>query len=329
MSDSTLETDPGSNGRIEWEARIPLLDNRFMWGDWLKVSVISAAVLMAIVPILAWVIDGDVLFLPLLVIPIVLGAMSVLFVLASLVLGNRSSATFAITDKGVEYRAGSRERKLDRLAFFAGLLARSPGTAGAGALAMSREAETTPWRDVRTVRVYEGPRVITLMDSWHVVARLYVPAESFAQVAEAVRRHQGAQHPPRPAASTPSRPWWWYAGWAVLCAALAVGAQAWPWNDAEVGARIALFASAAVLLSGVTGVGGRRLFGLLGLLGMLPLAWGLATSAMEPVEGLFGTSPAYTLDTPLLVLAAACTIALLVLAGWRAFGPVRERGGSD
>ena len=332
MSDFGKTDDAGpatSPDSIEWDYRIPLINNRFMLWDWFKVSAISTAIMLVIVPIVAFVVEGELQLFPLVVAPVVFVVLWVLFVLACLLLGNHHNATFAVTPKGVGYQAGARERRLDRLAFLAGVLGGSASTAGAGALAASRESEFTQWRNVQAVKVYEDVRVIALMDSWHVIQRLYVPEELFEHVAQTVQRLH-AEHPPTKEAGAATRKaWWWYAGWAALCAALAIGAQAWPWNDAELAARVALFASGAVLISGMTENIGRRLFGLLGLLGMVPHAWGLSTSAMEPLEGLFGTSRTFTLDTPLLAVAAGCTIVLFGLAAWRSFGPIRTKVGTQ
>lgn len=192
---STPAAAPVTPGRIEWRYDIPLLTSRFMLWDFLRVTLLSAALMYVIVIVAGLVFGQELILLPWQVPAIIVGVLLGLFVLASLLLGNRQGARFAVDAKGVEYHAEKRESRMNRIVAAVGALMGSPTTAGAGALAMSREHLHLEWEGIREVRYYPSARVIAIRNSWRTMLRLHCSPELYDDVAAAVRHHHAATPP--------------------------------------------------------------------------------------------------------------------------------------
>lgn len=192
---STPAAAPVTPGRIEWRYDIPLLTSRFMLWDFLRVTLLSAALMYLIVIVAGLVFGQELILLPWQVPAIIVGVLLGLFVLASLLLGNRQGARFAVDAKGVEYHAEKRESRMNRIVATVGALMGSPTTAGAGALAMSREHLHLEWEGIREVRYYPSARVIAVRNSWRTMLRLHCPPELYDDVAAAARHHHAATPP--------------------------------------------------------------------------------------------------------------------------------------
>ncbi|NCD18026.1 MAG: hypothetical protein EOL91_12105 [Actinobacteria bacterium] len=192
---STPAAGPVTPGRIEWRYDIPLLTSRFMLWDFLRVTLLSAALMYVIVIVAGLVFGQELILLPWQVPAIIVAVLLGLFVLASLLLGNRQGARFAVDAKGVEYHAEKRESRMNRVVAAVGALLGSPTTAGAGALAMSREHLLLEWEGIREVRYYPSARVIAIRNSWRTMLRLHCPPELYDDVAAAVRHHHAATPP--------------------------------------------------------------------------------------------------------------------------------------
>lgn len=187
MSTGEPESDEAP---LTWAYDIPLINNRFIVWDWLCAMLITVGiVILVVLGIVAFeesvelsdLAGTEVVF------AIAFGVLTVLSLLAALVMGNHVSAQFTLDAQGVTFETGRRERTISRLAIVLGILSGRPGMVGAGALVASRERERHPWQEVRKVTVHNGPRVVSLSDSWHVFMRLYCPPELFEEVVHRVR----------------------------------------------------------------------------------------------------------------------------------------------
>lgn len=181
-----------SNEVFDWIVDVPLLTSRFMVWDFFKVSLFAVVGMYLSVAACGLLMEGELIVLPIAVFGLTFGILLALFVLTSLLLGNHQKARFIVDSDGVEYQAQRRERALSRFAFIAGLLARNPSVAGAGALAASREQLRVPWSDVRRVVVHERAHVIELRNSWRAVQRLYCPADQFPRIVSAAKAYHAA-----------------------------------------------------------------------------------------------------------------------------------------
>ena len=196
---------PGQTGpalppdALRWEARVPLLTNLFILYDFVKVLAISFLVMQVLLAVMT-VATGQRLKLETIAAYAKLGgaAVLVLGVIMLLVMllffWNRFPMRFTLWPRGAMVESLSRRGKAgNRLALILGLLARKPGVAGAGLLGMSQESVFTAWPEVYRVRVHEARRVVSLMNRWRVVLRLYCTPENFSpvQAAAAAWAEQG------------------------------------------------------------------------------------------------------------------------------------------
>jgi len=173
---------------LAWAARIPLINNRFIWWDFLKVSVISMALLWTVVFVGSLIADAsDPVLLPWQFPLLIGGIFGVCFFLACLIMGNGYNARFLIDADGVHWESGSKEKATNRAVFIIGALAGSTSAAGAGLLAASEESGSIPWSRIRRLNVHPGPRVVSVRNGWRVVVRLYIPAESWDLVVARLR----------------------------------------------------------------------------------------------------------------------------------------------
>jgi hypothetical protein len=187
---SEKDTEPS----IIWDIAFPLVTNRFFLYDMIKVTFFSCFVFILIFFVIL-AIDKSLHSLPgfLLMGALFFVAFNVLFLFIALFFfGNRYAARFAISEKGVSWETRSKRAKTaNRAAVLIGVLSKKPGVAGAGLLGMSGEAGFMKWKDIKKIKAYSGPGVLTLMNSWRVVTRVYCTPENFLQVLEISKKNSG------------------------------------------------------------------------------------------------------------------------------------------
>jgi hypothetical protein len=193
--------DPNSP-RFEWQAEMPLLTNRFFLYDGGKLvfwTGIGVGVLMFFGCLLA----GSLRSLPTLLglFGAILLAMLFLFLLIALLFfGNRFPMSFTIGPGGIGWASVSRRaRAANRIAVVAGIASGSLGGTGAGLLAVSQETGYLSWSEVRRIRPYPAERVITVMNNWRVVTRLYCTPDNYAYVARLADWYFTVTRPSAPA----------------------------------------------------------------------------------------------------------------------------------
>ena len=316
-------SDAPSNGVIAWEYDVPLLTNRFILYEFVKVTAISVGLMYVVLGLMSALVEGELLILPWPVALVTFATVLVLFAIAALVMGNRHHALFVVGPKGVGYEAGEREKALTRATAGVGAVAGSATTSGAAMAAAARDSLYTPWDDIHRVSVHETQRVISLKNSWRVVLRLYVPEELWTQVVASVETYN-AETPATPGRTAPIA-WSYRVGWVVIGLALTMGAQAWEWNDISVAGRVGVFGGLMVVLAGLAEGPARRILGLAGGVAMLAHAGSLVYSALQPAWGLWTVRYAGSQDTALLVLALVCTITLAGMGFVRAYGGAHDR----
>jgi hypothetical protein len=186
-----VETGPAATGEISWEVNTPLLTNQFIMYDLLKVWGFST---LFLVLLMAGIAVYDHNWRTLAGMAPVVGAVSagllVLLILVMLVFfGNRFPMGFRLDpQRAMVVSLSGRGRWGNRLAVILGALAGKPGVAGAGLLGMAQETVGVVWDDVRRLNIHAPARVISLMDSWHVVMRLYCTPQNYAEVLNAVKK---------------------------------------------------------------------------------------------------------------------------------------------
>jgi hypothetical protein len=207
---------PASTELLSWEFNVPLLTNQFIMYDLLKVWGISSLFLFLLL-------TGIVVYdrnwraftgmLP--VVGLVSGGFLALLILVMLVFfGNRFPMRFTLGPQGAMVCSLSRRGRWgNRLAVILGALAGKPGVAGAGLLGMAQETTGVAWEDVRRLKIHAQARVISLMDSWHVVMRLYCTPTNYDEVLTSVQKWAApglkkATQPRRARSFSPNRRLW-------------------------------------------------------------------------------------------------------------------------
>lgn len=328
MSDEAQNAGVPAGEVIEWEARVPLLTSRFMLWDFGKVIVISIAIMYALVAIMGWFVDGEFVWLPLVVLPIAAGAMAVLFAIACLLLGNRFTMRLAVGPEGVAYSSGAAERRWNRAAIILGVLAGSASAAGAGLLASSNEDGGFTWSEIHRANEYPGPRVITLRNSWRAVLRLYCTPENYEQVRAAVAAGiaRGATERATAEAAEPEaprRPWYAYAAAVLVPAVAVILVTAWPWLQYEDGMRFVVLSGLLLIVASLQRGFLRRAPAALSLLPTAYVVYLTSAEMLSTSEGWFPGEINYGFeyDTVLLVITLAGEATLVGLALWRLLGP--------
>ena len=197
-------TTPQETPEFVWAAEMPLLTNRFFLYDAVKLLFWVAVVFSAILLVCATFAESLGKILPVFgILGLILAGFLFLFVLiAWIFFGNRFATSFRVSSYGIGWASLSRRaRTANRLAVVAGALGGSMSTAGAGLLAVSAESGAVPWSDIRQVKKYPDERVITIMNSWRVVIRLYCTPENYAYVSQLLDWYFNAT---RPAAALPT-----------------------------------------------------------------------------------------------------------------------------
>ena len=174
-----------------WDTEFSLLTDRFVLWDFGKLLAWTYGIIVVMFSVILLV-TGEPEDIPsiLRIFAIVLGGFAILFVLIMLVVfRNRFQARATISDDGVMVASTSRIGKFfNRFAVVAGALGRSPGTAGAGLLATSGETVAIEWAELHRIKEHRDQTVLSLMNSWRVVVRLYCTPENYGTVLTLVRR---------------------------------------------------------------------------------------------------------------------------------------------
>lgn len=320
---------------VEWEYRIPLLTNRFMLWDIARLIGVSVLIMYALVAIMGWFVDGYLALLPPAVLAIAAGILLGLFAIASVLLGNQITATFAVGPEGVAYRAGARERKLSRLAIALGVLGLNPGVTGAGLLTYSRETSVWPWEEIHAARYYPQSRVIALRNSWRTMLRLHCTAENYDAIRALVEAGiaSGASQRgaiAKEAAGRGSRPWWSIALGVTIPLVGGTLTAAWPWLHYDPGMRVLVIPVLLLVVAGVFRGGVGKIAAAVSLGPMAYIIFLTVREMIEPIPGVFlgVTTYSWQLDTGLLAVTLAGELLLAGFALWILFGgrqPERSR----
>ncbi|MBM4283995.1 MAG: hypothetical protein FJ128_01930 [Deltaproteobacteria bacterium] len=218
----------------DWEINVPLLTNRFILYDLFKIVGITTLIMLFLMQGMLLLTDRFDLRamtgLAQLVVVCCLGLLVLMVLVMLLFFGNRFPMQFHLDPQGAVAVSGSRRGKVaNRLAVILGLLAGKPGVAGAGLLGMAQEEVGITWPQVERLNIHAPQHVISLMNSWRVVIRLYCTPENFAAVREQVEAWWQAADRRRARQRGRVRwPWAMLLGQSALAVVAAVFLQALP-----------------------------------------------------------------------------------------------------
>ena len=187
---------------IEWQKDVSLLGQPTMVANFLKVIVIAAGVMSALLVFMAFVTDGrGEILVSLELTGMCVGFVAILMLLIMIVFfRNRMSMAFRVDAAGA--RAGVIDRRARagaKTALVVGALSGNPQLAGAGLIAVSSSSQSVAWSAVKKVRRSPRWRTIALANSWRTVLILYCEESNYEAVDRFVEGAvQAAPHLARP-----------------------------------------------------------------------------------------------------------------------------------
>ena len=167
--------------RLDWQAAVPLLTNRFVLYDSVRAIAISGGLFFALTAGI-FALQGEpglaLEMLPLLGIALA-AIVALLAVSAFVVMGNRWHVRFTIDSRGVHWV----QLRPPRIGLLAALAAQSghPTAHSAARLVRIGDSGALPWREISRFREHPDAGVISLMNRWRVVLRLYCDASDYVR----------------------------------------------------------------------------------------------------------------------------------------------------
>jgi hypothetical protein len=175
---------------LMWESEMPLLNNRFFLYGMAKLLLWTGLICGVIFGAIAIPAGGvKALGSMVAILGLILFGLLFLFVMISLVFfGNSYRVKYLLAAPGIGWESmGRRGKVANRLALVAGALSGSPSVAGAGLLAAASESGLLGWESVARIKAYPALSVISVMNSWRVVTRLYCTPQYYAYAVQWLR----------------------------------------------------------------------------------------------------------------------------------------------
>ena len=279
--EAQTENTESAGKEIVWDINFPLVTNVYVMGDMLAVWGITWILMAGILLTLA-LFSGHsgTLSAMLEVIPILGFVCLALFVVSILVMvvifRNRFYAVFMVTRKGASYQVSGAQSKANTAVAILGAVAGKPGVVGAGLLAKAQEGEFFEWSDVFRVNLDSDRHVVILRNTWRTIVRLYCTPENYEAVAqmalEGVERATGKRA--RDGVSRTARRNLaarnLFNRWTALTFLSTIGITASPFIDMDDCGLIILGLGGLVIVSVAAFGSVRKLFAIIGLVGV---AW--------------------------------------------------------
>lgn len=175
----------GAHERIEWCIHVPIFRNTVI----LKQLGLAVGIPFGLLIIILVVVSGKSVYtLYALGLLIALLFLTWLFIMA--VYGGKYEAEFELDEKGVLCRTQAKQAKKDKvvnaLTVFLGLLSGKPGVAGAGILAQSRQQVSIQWSRVRSVKYKPRQKTILLRGGFSENIALFCTQENYPEVEQLI-----------------------------------------------------------------------------------------------------------------------------------------------
>lgn len=175
---------------LSWEISVPLITNRYMVFLFLKVCLLSGAIMGGLLSLIFIVTGEWKALLPIWTLSgIVTGVLLVvLFLVMICFFGNKMPMRFTLNDKNLTCEITSKRAKLgNRIAIIVGILARRPGVAGAGMLGASQETIAIDWSDIAKAKFKDRFNLILLYNSWRQILMVHTTRENYEEVANFIK----------------------------------------------------------------------------------------------------------------------------------------------
>lgn len=176
--------------QLTWEIGIPLVTNPRMLRTFALVTGLSVAVVVLLLGVVFGS-QGDweeVLVMARIFALVGVGLFLLFLLVMGLVFGNRLRTRYTVDDEGIVQETVDKVGKVgSRLAVIAGVLGRSPGTTGAGLIAMSNEVAALSWDGAFRVDAVPRRHLLVFRNAWRPIMEVYCTPENFAAVEALVR----------------------------------------------------------------------------------------------------------------------------------------------
>jgi hypothetical protein len=176
--------------QLTWEIGIPLVTNPRMLRTFALVTGLSVAVVVLLLGVVFGS-QGDweeVLVMARIFALVGVGLFLLFLLVMGLVFGNRLRTRYTVDDEGIVQETVDKVGKVgSRLAVIAGVLGRSPGTTGAGLIAMSNEVAALSWDGAFRVDAVPRRHLLVFRNAWRPIMEVYCKPENYAAVEALVR----------------------------------------------------------------------------------------------------------------------------------------------
>lgn len=213
------------------------------------------------------------------------------FFFSMLLLGNRYNAEFSVDHKGISYKSGIREQRINRIVLLLLLLTRSR-MSGSGFLAIAGESGYFSWGEIYKVISYEKSRVIELKNNWRTLVRLYCTDDNFYQVSELCHQYLNKANNlgPKKSKIISKKNIHFYFFWIILSSLFSFLSAAW--THLDYGDFLYRFLFLIFIITIISGLFFRRwignIFSSVAIMGILYFLYELYCLAYEKTEILTG-----------------------------------------
>jgi|WetSurMetagenome_2_1015567.scaffolds.fasta_scaffold36591_3 hypothetical protein len=188
ISANAPDAEAAESDVMVWSNQIPLATNRVVVRDLLLVLFIPALIAGVLFSLLTGAVEFLLLFGA-----IAAGLLILAFIVMSILQlgsGGGLDTGFFISSRGVAYKAGQGTVLLNLASTLGSAVGGSTAGMGTGLLAISSQANTIFWTDVRDITVNEGLRMIQIRPKQLVnPVPLYCTEENYPSVLSTVRKY--------------------------------------------------------------------------------------------------------------------------------------------
>lgn len=153
-----------------------------------KVFGFSIGLVSVFILVLSW---RNIIILDLLkfigLISVIVGALLIFAMV--IVMGNKVTYEYTITDQGVTQIMGEKERRRNKVILGLSILAGSVRSTGAALMASSRETTQITWDDVKKIITNDNRKTIQLKNKWITIMLIYCTPQNYIHVIEKINTH--------------------------------------------------------------------------------------------------------------------------------------------
>jgi len=174
---------------LSWQIEIPLINNRFILWNVTKGCILSLLLLFVILGSILGLVNGmkGVEFALIACGWVFLFIMVISVFTLLVVLGNKYPLEFTLDDQGITMKSQSgRAKGIHRLTLILGLLGQNMGAIAAGGSARAGEMFVCPWKDIKSVKLYPGKKVVAAKQNFIQTMYVFCTDENYKEVSDLI-----------------------------------------------------------------------------------------------------------------------------------------------